>query len=405
MRLRLDARTTANIGLPAGKTEEIYWDTDVKGFGLRVRRTGDGGLVRTWITFYRANGHARRVTVGDSNKLTAPQAREAAKKIFARVAFGHDPQAEKRAARRQEAHTVKGVVEAYLAAKQPELRPVSFRLAKLYLTGLYFKALHPLAVTNVTRSDVAACVRTVTRTHSAPTAAAARRHLSALFSWAIADGLLGDGANPVDGSHRPADPTPRDRVLSDSEVVAVWNACRDDDYGRVVRLLILLGNRASEVGGMRWSEFDLEAGTWTLPAERSKNKHSCTVTLPAPALAIVNSVPHTTRDCLFGARGQGFVSWSEAKKALDRWLGDSVRKWRLHDVRRTVATRMADVGIEPHVIEAVLNHYSGHRSGVAGTYNRSKYERAVAEALARWSEHVLALVEGRKSKVVALRRQ
>jgi integrase len=278
-------------------------------------------------------------------------------------------------------------------------------VTRIYLTGSYFRPLHSLAVTAVTRADVATCIRAIVRKHSGPTAAAARRTLSAFFAWAIANGLLGNGANPVEGSYRPDDPRPRDRVFADSELVAIWNAIssKDDDYGRIIRLLTLLGARANEVGGMRWSELDLDAGTWTLPAERSKNRRAHTIVLPPAALAIIESVPHTERDHLFGARADaGFTSWPWRKHELDGRLADAVKPWRVHDIRRTVATRMADIGIEPHVIEAALNHYGGHRRGVAGIYNRSSYERAVKAALARWAEHVMALVEGREHKVVAL---
>jgi integrase len=214
---------------------------------------------------------------------------------------------------------------------------------------------------------------------------------------------MGDAPNPVDGSPRPKDPKPRDRVLDDAELVAIWKACGgDDDAGRIIRLLILLGARRQEVGGMASSELDLGAGIWTLPAGRSKNHREHTITLPTAALKIVESVPRTGRDQLFGDwAGSGFTGWNNAKAELDRRLAG--KPWRLHDIRRTVATRMADIGIEPHVIEACLNHYSGHRRGVAGVYNKSSYERAVAAALARWSEHVLALVEGREQKILPIR--
>jgi integrase len=317
---------------------------------------------------------------------------------LAKVELGHDPQAEKAARRQQAVHTVRSVVASYLDAQQPELRPVSHRINKLYLTGPYFRSLHPMALSAVTRADVAACIRTILRNHSGPTAAAARRALSAFFAWSIAEGLLGNGANP-------ADPTPRDRVLADAELVAVWNACGDDEPGKIIRLLILLGSRRQEVGGMRWSELDLEAGTWTLPGERSKNHRSHTVVLPEAALPIITSVPRTSRDHLFGDRaGAGFTGWSNVKLELDRRLGDIVKPWRFHDLRRSAATKMADIGIEPHHIEAALNHFSGHRRGVAGVYNRSSYEHAVRAALARWGEHVVALVEGRKSNIVAMQR-
>jgi integrase len=405
MKLRLDAKTISALALSKTKAEEFVWDTELEGFGLRLRRRSDGDLLRNWVAQYRANGHTRRVTIGGADKITSAQARDAARKVLARVELGHDPQAERQAKRQQEARTVRSVVDAYLDAKQTELRPESFRVTKLYLRGPYFKMLHPMAVTAVTRADVATCIRTVIRKNSVPTAAAARRALSAFYAWTIADGLLGDAANPVDGSHRPADPTPRDRVLTNAELVAIWRECGDDDPGRIIQLLILLGSRRAEVGGMCWSEIDLDAGTWALPAQRSKNRRAHTIALPAAALAIIKAVPRTNRDHLFGDRaGSGFTGWSNAKMELDRRLADAVKPWRIHDIRRTVATGMADLGIEPHHIEAALNHFSGHRRGVAGVYNRSTYERAVTAALARWADHVFALVEERESNIVALQR-
>ena len=404
MKLKLDAKTTAALALSKGRNEEIAWDAELEGFGFRVRRRSDGRLHRTWVTQYRAGGRTRRITVGSAERLTPSEARQAARKLLARVELGEDPQAEREIKRQQAARTFRSVVESYLVSKQSELRPTSFRVTKLYLTGPYFRALQPLAISDITRSDVATSIRTIVNKHSGPTAAAARRALSAVFAWAIADGLLGNGANPVAGSHRPEDPTPRDRVLANAELVAIWKACGDDDHGRVVKLLSLTGQRASEVGGMRWGELDLSTGAWTLPSERSKNRRAHTIALPPPALAIIQSVPRTDRDHLFGARANaGFTSWPWYKRELDRRLAGAVKAWRVHDIRRTVATRMADIGIEPHVIEAALNHYGGHRRGTAGIYNRSTYERAVKAALARWSEHLLALVEGQESNVVPLR--
>jgi integrase len=402
MMLKLDARTVTGLALARSKGEEFCWDTELEGYGLRLRRRGDGSLRRSWVAQYRANGHTRRVDLGTIEKVTPAQAREAARKVLAKVALGHDPQAEKEAKRRQATCTVRAVIDSYLDAKRSELRPTSHRIAKLYLTGSYFQPLHSLAVSAVTRTDVAACIRAIARDRSTATAAAARRALSGFFSWAIADGAMGDAANPVDGSHRPADPAPRDRVLSSEELVAVWRACEDDDFGRIVRLLILLGSRRQEVGGLRWSELDVDAGTWTLPRERSKNRRSHTLPLPPAALSIIESVPRRARDHLFGNHADdGFTSWGIAKKSMDRRLADA-RVWRLHDIRRTVATGMADLGIEPHYIEAALNNFGGHRAGVAGVYNRSNYERAVKSALTRWNEYVLALVEGRESNVVML---
>ena len=402
--MKFDVRTVAEAALPPGKTDHIEWDDDLPGFGLRLRAGGN----RSWVAQYRtADGRTRRTSIAIVAKLSPADARQAARKILAKVALGHDPQGEKAAQRQQAVRTVRALIAAYLEAKQPELRPESFRVTKLYLTGPYFKALQVLAVIAVTRSDVAAAIRAIVRNHSTATAAAARRALSAFFAWCIAEGELANGANPVDGSHRPADPTPRDRVLTDAELVEIWKAaCQDDEPGKIIRLLILLGSRRQEVGGMRWSELDLDAGTWTLPAERSKNRRAHTITLPPAALAIINSMPRTSRDHLFGNRAaDGFTAWSNAKADLDRRLGDAVKGWRLHDLRRSAATKMADIGVEPHVVEACLNHYSGHRAGVAGVYNRARYEQATKLALVKWADHVLALAEGRaRRNVVSLHR-
>jgi integrase len=406
MRIKLDAKTISALALPKGKTEDFVWDTELDNFGLRLRRRGDGRLSRSFIVQYRADHRTRRPTIANADKVTPAQARDAARKHLAQVELGRDPQAEKALRRAHAAHTVRATIAAYLEARRPELRPGSFRIAKLYLQGRYFADLHPMPLSAVTRSDVAACIRAIQRNHSATTAGATRRALSTFFAWAIAEGLLGDGANPVDGSFRPDGPIRGAHVPAEAELAAIWRACGDDDFGRIVRLLILLASRRQEVGGMRWSELDLERGMWTLPAARSKNHRPLTVTLPEPALAIIASVPRTSRNHLFGDRaGSGFTGWSHTKEELDRRLGSTVRPWRLHDIRRAVATAMANnLRIEPHIIEAVLNHYSGHRAGVAGIYNLATYDQAIAIALARWSEHLLALVEGRASNVIALQR-
>jgi integrase len=397
--MKLDANAIAAINL-AGKRDLIVFDEELPGFGLRLRASGDR-VRRSWIAQYRAHGRTRRMLIGAVEKVAPADARKAAKRILAGVALGGDPQGSKAQGRREAARTVRSAVDAYLQARQGELRPGSYRIARLYLTGSYFKSLHPLALGSVTRSDVAAAVRTVVNKHSSTTAASARRHLSSFFSWTISEGLLGDGANPVDGAFSPDGGAARDRVLSNDELVAVWRACLDDDFGKIVRLLILSGARRTEVGGMRRSELDLEAGTWMLPAQRSKNHHAHTITLPAAALGIIRTVLGNGRDCLFGDRSPvGFTAWGFAKNGLDRRLAGAVKPWRLHDLRRTVATGMADLGIEPHHIEAVLNHFGGHRAGVAGVYNRSGYERAVASAMQRWADHVEHLVSGKKADTV-----
>ena len=153
---------------------------------------------------------------------------------------------------------------------------------------------------------------------------------------------------------------------------------------------------------MTWDEVDCDGGAWTIPSERTKNGRTHRVPLPPMALEIISSVPKmATRKQLFGTRGSGFGGWSRGREDLDARLAGRIKTpWRLHDIRRTVATRMADLGMLPHTIEAVLNHQSGHKSGVAGVYNRSRYEREVRSALALWSDHVRSLVEGGERKIL-----
>jgi len=229
-----------------------------------------------------------------------------------------------------------------------------------------------------------------------------------MFNWAIREGL-DIPANPVVGTNRQAEPKSRDRVLTDLELVEIWSASRDDEYGRMTKLLTLTAQRRDEVGSMRWSEIDSANKCWIIPGSRTKNHRDHILPLADAALALIEASPHH-RDFVFGDgprhRGdkqRGFSGWSKSKAALDARILEARRKvtedakplpnWWLHDLRRTAATVMADqLGVLPHIVEAILNHVSGHRAGVAGVYNRARYEAEMREALKRWSEHVLALV-------------
>ena len=235
-----------------------------------------------------------------------------------------------------------------------------------------------------------------------PDSGEARGALSNFFTGAMRMGLA--TANPCIGSINP-ETKARDRVLSPDEIATIWKACGDDEYGKIVRLLILLGARRQEIGGFSHSEFtdiDGPQPTWTLPKARSKNGRAHTLPLMPMALAIIRSVPRmVSRDQLFGtSAAEGFSTWGKSKAALDRRC--AVENWRLHDTRRSVATGMADIGIAPHVIEAILNHQSGHKAGIAGIYNRSNYQREVRAALALWEDHIRTLIGGGERKVIPL---
>jgi integrase len=384
MTIKLTKTSIATLTLPLGKSDAIFFDSEVPGFGLRIRAGGS----RKWIVQYQLHGHQqRRLTIGSIALFDPEQARRVAREMLAKARRGQDPQAQKIEASIAAKQTLGSVIERYLAEKRGRLRPRTLREIERYLLG-HWKPLHGLPLHKIERRSVAAYLG------GAPVAAArARGWLSAVYAWAIAEGLC--DANPVIGTRVPdADVRPRDRVLSDAELAAVWNASGDDDYGRIVKLLIITGARRREVGGMSWSELEHEA--WTLPAARSKNRRAHTLPLPLLAWTIIDSA--VRRDgCLFGRNG--FSQWGTAKAALDGRI--RIAAWTLHDLRRTVATRMADLGVLPHIVEAVLNH-TGHRGGVAGVYNRASYAREMRSALALWTDHLRAIVGDGERKIVAL---
>ena len=168
---------------------------------------------------------------------------------------------------------------------------------------------------------------------------------------------------------------------------------------------MLTGQRRSEIAGLNGDEIDIDAGVIRLPAERTKNGRPHTVPLSPQALAIINARPRQSA-FVFGTGRRSYCSWILPRAALDARLaeaGAALAPWVLHDLRRSVATGLADAGVAPHIVEQILNHQSGHRAGVAGTYNKSRYEAEARAAMVLWQEHLLAVVEDREARVVPLR--
>jgi integrase len=397
--MKFTAKTIAALVLPSGKADHFEWDDDLPRFGYRLRQSGDK-VNRSWVVQYRHAGQSRKMTFDPV--LTLEQAKGEAKRILALVALGQDPATEKKRKASADRFTFAYLRDQYLDAKKPPVvRPRTFIEWKRYLEESYFKPLHNLPVDSILRKDVAACVLAISRKNGQVAAARARSAISALYSWAMGQGLAEN--NPVIGTNKPAAPPERDRALSDPELLAVWKATEEPtEFNRIVRLLITTGQRRTEVGGMCWPELNTERTAWTIPADRAKNGREHSVPLGSLATDVICAVPEVVgRDLLFGARtNRGFTGWAEFKKALDKRLGDQVRPWTLHDLRRTVATRLGDLGAEPHIIEALLNHQSGHKRGVAGVYNKSKYAAAVKAAVAMWDRHITDLIEGRDERNV-----
>jgi integrase len=388
--MKLDSKTVAGLEI-GDKTDAIYFDNALTGFGYRLRAGSGEEVRRSWIVQYRRAGRSRRLLLGSAEILSAEQARVAAKTMLAKIALGQDPQGDKASRRAADKLTVAALAEEFLTAKDGSTRPRTFTEVCRYLRGPYFKPLHTMPIDQVKRRDVAARLLTITRENGPTTAARARATLSELFAWGIGQGLV--DRNPVIGSNRPKLLPPRDRVLSDQELAAIWNGVSDDDFGRIVKLLILTGQRRTEVGGMCWQEINCDKTTWTIPAARAKNGQQHVLPLPPLALEIIASTPRIVgRDYLFGPRAAGFTSWNRPKQMLVARLGNQVEPWTLHDLRRTFCTRLADLGVLPHVIEAAVNHQSGHKRGPAGIYNRSVYTNEVRAALLLWDKHIRELI-------------
>ena len=398
--MKIKQSNVGTIELLPGKTERIVFDDDLPGFGLRVR---DGGS-RVYVTQYKLGAKQRRITLGSTKELTLVQARSRAKDVLAKVHLGEDPAGSKSEARARATDTFKAVADRFLLHKKKKLRPASYYSTRLYLMK-HLRLLHELRIDKIDRREIASRLSAIAEHHGAVSADRARSALSALFAWCVTQGIA--DSNPVIGTTKYAEPSSRDRVLSESELAAVWNALPDNDYGSVVKLLVLTGCRADEIAWLRWSEIDIDGRKISLPGERTKNKRPFTVPLASTVVDILKGIPRRhDRDLVFGKGAGGFQGWSKCKAKLGAKL--NIPDWTVHDIRRTVATRMAEepVSVQPHIIEAVLNHVSGHKGGIAGIYNKATYWLEKRLALDTWANHVtVILAQADGANVLPLRGQ
>ena len=404
--MKLNDTSTAALTLPAAKSETFEWDDDMPGFGVRLR---DGGS-RTWVIQYRVGRKQRRKTIGSVKVMDAATARKAAKKDLASVELGGDPQAHKAEQRAKSADTFDVFRTQFLARKKKRLKPNSFQQVDTHLNK-HWAIFKGVSIHQITKRAVAARLGKIEEERGPYAANRARTTLSSFFGWAIGEGIV--DVNPVVGTNLRAAENKRARLLDDEELADIWNACDDDDYGRIVRLLLLTATRRDEVGGMLKAELSLPARMWSIGQERTKNSQAHDVPLSDSAISILEQAMaqegRESRLVVFGygarAKGapdRGYSGWSAAKRDLDERINQArkaagcgpIGPWVVHDLRRTAATRMADLGVLPHVIEAVLNHISGHKAGVAGVYNLASYAPEKRQALDRWAAHVEALIAG-----------
>ena len=230
----------------------------------------------------------------------------------------------------------------------------------------------------------------------------------ALCNWAVSEDFL--ASSPCDKLRPPAAERSRERVLGEAEIVAFWRACEASSwpFGPLGQLLLLTGARRDEIGAMTWSEIDLERAEWRLSGNRVKNSREFTLPLTPMAVDILRSLPRITGlgDFVFTTNGRTPVSgFSRAKERFDEEMAKSLHEppdpWVLHDLRRTCASGLAALGVQPHVIEAVLNHASGQIKGVAKVYNRHQYAEEKREALTKWASYVAGIVGGKDEEAAS----
>jgi len=403
--MRLTANEIHKLTLDPGVAERIVFDDDLHGFGIRLRAGGS----RTFVFQYKLGAKHRRVSLGNAKAVAVGDARDTAVLLHARVKLGEDPAGEKAHARSKAVETFGAIVEQYLAARQSKLRQGSLGHVRHDLT-VHARSLHGLRLDKVEKRNVAACVSAI-KSKSGPIAAnRARASISAFFTWAMGEGLA--ESNPVIGTNRSEEKA-RLRVLDNAELRLVWNALGDNQFGDIMRLLMLTGQRANEIAALRWSE--IEGDAIKLPPERTKNGRAHVVPLSPAALAILTARPHgfepdgSPRDFIFGrVSRKEFSGWAKCKRQLDEAVSETVGKplphWTVHDLRRSFTTHAAGIGIEPHILESILNHTSGFKGGIHGVYNKQQYEPQKRTALSIWADHLLGIVEGRDSNITPLKR-
>jgi integrase len=389
------------------------------GLYLIVQPTGS----KSWAVRYRRGTRSRKHTLGPYPALGLKEAREQARKALLRVHDGGDPGIDKKIERGRAIDgkdnfeaVARNFIERHQRRKNrswreaarllgiipdPDKRdsddPKTFVLAKNGITARW----RDRKISEIRRGDIIALLDDIC--DRAPIVAnRTLATLRKLFNWSIERDLI--EANPCTGVKPPAKETSRDRVLSDDEIRRVWTATEKVGwpFGPIIQLLILTGQRRDEVGAMEWSELDLANALWTLPRGRVKNDSGHEVPLSPMAVAIVQKIHRINGSkFVFTTNGKTPVSgYPKAKNAIVEKSG--VKEWRIHDLRRTVASGLARIGIGLPVIERILNHVSGSFGGIVGVYQRHDYAADKRAALDAWARAVERIMSGETADVIPM---
>lgn len=396
---KITKRTVDQIGLG-----EVVWDTDVKGFGIRRHTTE----AVHYLLRYRFNGRQTFKKIGPHGSPWTPDtARIEARRLLALVASKTDP----RTARVRQSETFGDEVQRYLAKRKETMKPRAYLEIERHLMK-HAKGIHGTKLGEIDRETIGQRLGEIEIASGPAARNRVRSSLSAFFSWTVKQGLL--DASPVTGTGKAQEGGSRERVLTQSELAEIWSALPQDQFGDIVRLLILTGQRREEIGALRWDEVDAADASISLPPERTRNRRLHRLPLSPQAHAILERQHrHDNRDLIFGFGKGGFSGWSDCKARLDVAILAKRREsnpeampmtpWRLHDIRHTVASRLADDGALPHIVGAILNRVSQHKPAVVGMNTRARYEAEMRAALTNWADHVEADTWPSRPKAVSVR--
>jgi integrase len=382
----LTAASVARVKPPKSGQRDLF-DAGYPGLSLRVSYGG----ARTWIYFYRLHNKLRRLSLGRYPAMSLDEARAAWRIARLAVSKGENP-AHVRPTR---ADTFAAVAEDWLKRDQAHNRSAGEvrRTIERDVLPVWGDRL----IAGIGRRDVAELVDRVVDRGATTMARRLHSHLHRLFRWSVGRGII--EVNPMADLPKPGSAVRRDRVLDDTELAAIWKAAAQVawPFGPAIRLLVLTAARREEIGSLRWSE--IAGDEIRLPAERSKNKEPRVIPLSPAAIEIIEALPRRG-DYVFSANGSGLGGWSKAKRALDAAIaktnGGPLPPWRLHDLRRTVATDLQRLGVGLQVIESILGHISGSRAGVTGVYQRYQFEAEMRDALSLWAQELERLTGGRR---------
>ena len=393
--MKLTVKTTDALRLAPGERDKIWFDDDIAGWGLRIREGGK----RAWIYQYAIGGRTRRLTFGTHPAMSVSTARGQAEQLHAQTKLGRDPAREKADAKARAGETFADCLNVYLRYRraQGRLRDTTLSETERHL-NLNLRALHNIGIDKLDRRAIAAELSRLTE-RGPVQANRARASVIKFLNWCAGEGYI--DSNPAQLINKNPE-RPRDRLLSMDELAHIWRALPAGDFGDILRLLTLLGQRRDEIAQLDWKEVDLGRGVIALPASKMKNRRPHVVHLGPTAVAILQARDRGERPLVFGTGHGGFSGWSQSKARLDAKL--ELEPWVIHDLRRAVSTHMNEIGVTPHIVEAVLGHVSGSRGGVAGVYNLAAYEPDKRAAMLRWDEHLMAAIEGRDTNISPFKR-